>query len=1038
MANQKTITNLSVPMDQTRMMRLTLLLFCCAMLNIALAQPRLYQSDLVFENLGVKEGLSHPTVNCVFKDSRGFLWLGTEDGLNRYDGVNFKIFKHNSHDENSLADNRIYSITEDGNKNLWMGTGNGLSVLNMVNENFTNYYNDPKDPHSIRSDFKLRLFTDKKGDIWVTALSSCIARFNKQINGFDYFELPDKQLSTCIIQDHKNTYYVSSSGSLYSFDPKKGFTKKINLDSVWNRFYNNTFIYEDRNHYIWVGSWGAGIGYIDPVNFKLTQLINEPAPADPGLANIYRCIGETIESNEQNTIWLGSSYGLVKIPIINKQYPTDINQQTSYHHNKDIPFSLINGEIISICNAGKNRLVLGSSTGFCIINPAAQKIGSSINKYGGTVIQLLYDKEIGKIWVSTWYSGDGLFLYDIDKMRIEPVEKIPSKDRITGSVSAVAKEDNNLYWVGSMAGLYLFNYQTRKYTPYLHDPKDSGSISSNRIYCMLKDSKKRLWVGTYGGGLNVAAPGSVKFKNYMPDEKNKRSLPHNLVWVLFEDSRHNIWIGTDAGLARYNESTDDFTVYKKDRRNHKSIIHDQSSAITEDGDGNLWIGSSNGLSKYIYKEDRFEQYTSSDGMIGNNVNALATDNHGNIWITTGSGLSFYDIRKKTFSIYGYKEGVLEPQLLTCIVKDDKGTMYASFGNNMMTFNPDDLMPDTETPRVVITGFRIFNRKVSYDNFIDSLKQINLGFKENFFSFDFVAPDIIKGKSITYAYLLEGADKEWIITDRPEANYTHIDGGKYTFKAKARYSGGEWGPEIAIKIFIKPPFWKTWWFVSSILFIGVLLGYTIHLVRVNKILAVERIRNRVARDLHDDMGSTLSTINILSSMAKAKLNTDRVKTAEYINKISDNSQRMMEAMDDIVWAIKPANDSMQKIIARMREYATSILEAKDIELSFIVADAVYDIKLNMEARRDLFLIFKEAVNNIAKYSHCERTWIQLTMQSNKLQMIVKDDGVGFEVNLADGGNGLGNMKKRADALNGNLSIQSKRAQGTIITLTIPTA
>jgi signal transduction histidine kinase len=213
-------------------------------------------------------------------------------------------------------------------------------------------------------------------------------------------------------------------------------------------------------------------------------------------------------------------------------------------------------------------------------------------------------------------------------------------------------------------------------------------------------------------------------------------------------------------------------------------------------------------------------------------------------------------------------------------------------------------------------------------------------------------------------------------------------------------------------------------------------YFIYRQRINKLLAVEKIRIKVARDLHDDMGSALSTINILSTMAKTKVGDDPVKSSEYIGKISDNSQRMMEAMDDIVWSIKPANDSMQKITARMREFATGILEAKDIELDFKVDEKVNEVKLNMEARRDFFLIFKEAVNNVAKYSRCSKCSIHIALHQHRLLLDVKDNGVGFDVNKADSGNGLSNMQKRADALKGRVSIQSKPGEGTQVTLNLP--
>jgi signal transduction histidine kinase len=202
------------------------------------------------------------------------------------------------------------------------------------------------------------------------------------------------------------------------------------------------------------------------------------------------------------------------------------------------------------------------------------------------------------------------------------------------------------------------------------------------------------------------------------------------------------------------------------------------------------------------------------------------------------------------------------------------------------------------------------------------------------------------------------------------------------------------------------------------------------------MAVEKLRNKVARDLHDDMGSTLSTINILSSMAKSRMHTNQVQASDYISKISDNSQRMMEAMDDIVWSIKPDNDTMQKITGRMREFATSVLEAKDIDLYFKVDEAVKDVKLNMEARRDFFLIFKEAVNNIAKYSKATSVNIHVSCNHNRLSLFIKDDGVGFYVDAADNGNGLGNMQKRTESLKGKLDLLSGPGEGTQINLQVP--
>ena len=319
-----------------------------------------------------------------------------------------------------------------------------------------------------------------------------------------------------------------------------------------------------------------------------------------------------------------------------------------------------------------------------------------------------------------------------------------------------------------------------------------------------------------------------------------------------------------------------------------------------------------------------------------------------------------------------------------------------------------------------------------------LPQIKLTPDENSFSIYFSSLSFQQRDRLTYYFKMEGVDKDWQVADGVYfQNYALLPPGDYIFKVYAEnVEGIRSANTTEFRITIKPPFYRTRWFISTIFFLVLLFIYLVHRERVNKLLAVEKIRNRVARALHDDMGSTLSTINILSSMAKSKMNSDPVKTATYISKISDNSQRMMEAMDDIVWSIKPSNDSMQRVTARMREMATSVLEAKDITLHFTVDEEVFDVKLNMEARRDFFLIFKEALNNAAKYAKATEVWVNIALQNRQLSFTIKDNGIGFDVSRADGGNGLGNMQKRADGVNGKLRIRSTAGQGTEVRLTVP--
>lgn len=355
--------------------------------------------------------------------------------------------------------------------------------------------------------------------------------------------------------------------------------------------------------------------------------------------------------------------------------------------------------------------------------------------------------------------------------------------------------------------------------------------------------------------------------------------------------------------------------------------------------------------------------------------------------------------------------------------------YAQPGSNTA------ITKNNETPpAVVITAFRILNQDLPIDSILH-LNRVELSYNQNSFRLSFEAPGASQHNNLIYYYKLEGAEEEWIKTDKPlSVSYTLLPPGSYTFMVTCKKEQGISSQKVTqLPLLIRVPFWLSWWFILFCCTAFAAIVYYFHRISIERILAVEALRQKVARDLHDDIGSTLSTINILSMMAKSKLAEDPAKASEYIGKISDNSSRMMEAIDDIVWSINPVNDSMQKIVARMREVATEVLEPKSIEIQFYFDEAIKSISLNMEERRDLFLIFKEAVNNIAKYAKATEVKIQFTLTNDILKLSIQDNGIGFDVEKADNGNGLSNMQKRAEKLGGKLSIESHPGRGNHVSL-----
>jgi signal transduction histidine kinase len=579
-------------------------------------------------------------------------------------------------------------------------------------------------------------------------------------------------------------------------------------------------------------------------------------------------------------------------------------------------------------------------------------------------------------------------------------------------------------FIGCNAGiLVIYDTLTGK-TTYMAPPEFGGST----IRFITEDKSGQLWMGTQSGRL-------VKYSN---GQFNIVQDIGTIIYKIFIDKQGWLWLAShEKGLYAVNPVNGSIIQHYTSQDGEGRLYSNTGFDIEQLNDDVIVYGA--GCLNFINKKAKTVRLlTYKEGLPSNSVFRLRVDKTGFLWIITGNGLCRFNPQNNRVTPYGRKDGIiLAEQTVTADYLCSKGEVVFAGGNAVIMFPPSLFTSNQRPPDVTITDFKIFNSYIPIDS-LQALPFVKLKNDQNSFSIYFSSLSYMQRDKLTYYYRLQGRDKNWIKANKWDyENYSLLPPGKYVFQVYCENIEGLRSKNITeLNIYIRPPFWRSLWFISSVLFLLALLIYYFHNERVKRLLAVEKIRNKVARDLHDDMGSTLSTINILTSMAKTKLVTDPVRTTDYLGKISDNSERMMEAMDDIVWSIKPSNDSMQKITARMREFATNVLEAKEIELEFNVAEEVYDVKLDMEARRDFFLVFKEAVNNAAKYSKATMVDILIRMKNKKLQFEIKDNGVGFDVAGADGGNGMGNMKKRAEAMAGQLSIVSEKGAGTTVTLKIP--
>jgi two-component sensor histidine kinase len=505
---------------------------------------------------------------------------------------------------------------------------------------------------------------------------------------------------------------------------------------------------------------------------------------------------------------------------------------------------------------------------------------------------------------------------------------------------------------------------------------------------MVVDGEGNKWAGTYEDGFYRMDAGTNQINWNIPSDKQATVMQRGWINDIYCDKTGNAYIATKGdGLIIYTASTKTFRTIKN----------------------NKWT------------ED-------------NNLKKIVEDAKGNLWMATGKGLSCWDLKNNTFSNYPEGMQLASMDNVTGCTSPD-GTVYFAGADEILYFNPDNLAEISPYVHPEVTSVKVMNKEY----LSDITQPLFLSYRDNFISFAFSAFDFINEKGDQFAYCLEGFDNDWnYCGNRHFAEYTNLPGGNYTLKLKVQNANGEWIETIhPVILHITTPYWKTWWFFMLCGVAAFALGYQFYYLKMQRKLEAERLRTRLARDLHDDIGSSLSSISMISKMALKNTPDSKEETQFIFNKISESSHKTMESMNDIVWIVNPENDLMDSLLIRMRMYFSELLESKGVKYNFIAAEEVGKVKLDMDQRKNFYLIFKEALNNLTKYSGCTEVMVKILIEGDKILMEIKDNGLGFYPDdVSAKGNGLKNMKERAKMLKGMLTIESKLGQGTTIKLVLP--
>jgi len=810
------------------------------------------QPDVRFRKLNIS--LSDNSVHCIFEDHKGFMWFGTESGLDRFDGIKVTSYSIIIGNDHSISNNKVKHVFEDSKKNLWVGTANGLNLYSRAKDSFIRYYFKGDEKNKVLCNNINTIIEDVEGAIWLgTHGGVCLVdKENKQIVPFKKFtgsntEIGHEIIQTLMQDNQKRIFAGSMEGNIYQYEKQTGrITKylfdngKVELDIALQIFDIN----QTEDGIIWINTIGGGL-------FKVKKM-------------------------KDGHIWYDN-----------------------FRHNPDDKNSLINDNLQAICFDNKGDFWLSTVNGGLNKYDSRKNIfikyqydpfnSSSIS--GNSVWDMFIDSK-DRLWVSVFNSG--INIADKSTEKFVSYKRDFSDNSLThSSITAFVEDfDKNMWIATDGGGLDFWDRKTDKFVHYRHKKNDPGSILSDVILSLFMTKKGDLWAGSFEGGISVLERGKTKFKHItqahglppghifdilqgkddiiyiggyygglsLYNERTKKianykhnkgdsGISDNRIVKLCLDSDNDLWIGfaeKGVDLMTYDENGElQFTNFSHEPNDPFSLSDNSIMTIFEDSKKNVWIATRGGLNKFNKKTQKFVGYSKQNGFPHSTIVGIQEDNNGKLWVSSLNGLSCFDPETEEIKNYAIDDG-LQGMLFnnrSAYNTNKKGEMFFGGDNGFTVFHPDSLQYDNDFPRIYFSDFKIFNKRVEIGakgsplkSHIRETKEITLSYKQSIFTIEYIALNYSHTKKTQYAYKLDGLETKWnYVGSKRTATYTNLDAGEYTFRVKSTNNEGDWNEECTmLKITITPPFWETWWFVAIELFVIIFGALVFYRIKINNI------------------------------------------------------------------------------------------------------------------------------------------------------------------------------------------------------------
>jgi signal transduction histidine kinase/ligand-binding sensor domain-containing protein/CheY-like chemotaxis protein len=810
-------------------------------------------------------GLSNYKVNAVCKDNYGFMWFGTNEGLNRYDGHNFKVFKNDVKNSSSISNNLVRKIITLQSSQLCIATDMGVDLYNEKLENFTHILYLQKGKYF--SDLTWTIFEGKDRTIWIGSTrglffkkeNEAFARdFSETNSWFKNYEVTevfeDKDLNLWIgTREYGIFVYNQVTKKYHHFINQPQNSKSLNQNWI-------EAIYQDSFNDIWVGTNDNGLNLFNPTDSSFTTI------AIPGIVNNKTRVRD-IDEDKEGRLWIASYTGLyLKLP--------GKKDLILYASMSKVYSKLLNNSLYDVFIDDNDILWLGTFAGgvnYCDLNQKKFRhfeSGKNDNRYlNDRIVYAVVEDKNKNLWIGT--ERGGINYYNL-KTGLFSYFNMENTTMAINNVRALLYDYKDNLWVGTYKGLYYFNTKTKTTTSFFNDPKKPESLSADIIYNMVADHDNNLWLGTRLG-VDLLPKGTKKFIHFPGKKKIVNGFTPGPVHCVLVDSKNNIWIGTATnGLYKYNRKDSDFVLYSS------KIVSQAIHTICEDRKGNIWIGGTIGIYYINTSNNQIIHYAESEGLPINTIFRIIDDKQDNLWISTTYGLTKFvnavnTPDKPKFVNYTSKDGLFIKQFTNnSYYKSKSGQLFFGGVDGFVSFYPDQIRENTYLPKVAITQLKLFNREISIGQKVDKKvilpvsvihsKQISLTYKSYVITIEFAGLHYTQPDQIKYQYKLEGFDQDWNNTaaDKPFATYTNLSGGKYNFFVKATNNDGKWSEPILLELKILPPFWQTWWFYLIVFFVIIVLVVLIIVFRTKSLLK----QKLVLEKLVNERTTELSEVNVM--------------------------------------------------------------------------------------------------------------------------------------------------------------------------------